>query len=223
MVSTSQPLATAVGLDTLRRGGNAMDAAIAASAVLCVTEPYSTGIGGDCFLLYHDGATSTLHGLNGSGRAPLRANVEEFKRRGNNTMPEMGVLTVTVPGAVDAWHTALDRFGSMELGEVLQAAIMYAERGFPVTEVVATMWEQSEPLLACSQEAYETYLCNGKAPRAGTRHRQPNLARSLRLIADQGRDALYRGEIGEEIVRFSDENDGDQSTLRNGTVGHRPA
>jgi gamma-glutamyltranspeptidase/glutathione hydrolase len=185
-----------------------MDAAIAASAVLCVTEPYSTGIGGDCFLLYHDAVTNTLHGLNGSGRAPLKANVEEFKRRGYNTIPEVGVLTVTVPGAVDAWYTALERFGRMGLGEVLQAAIQYAERGFAVTEVVATMWEQSEPLLASSEEARNTYLCNGQAPRAGVRHHQPNLARSLRLIADQGPDAFYRGEIAEEIVRFINKNNG---------------
>ena len=208
MVATSQPMATAAGLDILREGGNAIDAAVAAAAVLCVTEPFSTGLGGDCFLLYHDGTSKTLHGLNGSGRAPQRANVAEFKRRGLDTMPELGVLSVTVPGAVDAWHTALERFGRMSLGEVLQAAIHYAERGFAVTEVVAKLWQQSESLLASTQEASKAYLHNGNAPRAGTRHRQPHLARSLRRIADQGPDAFYRGEIADEIVRFVGENNG---------------
>ncbi len=205
MVATSQPMATAVALDILRRGGNAMDAAIAASATLCVTEPFSTGIGGDCFLLYHDAASNSLFGLNGSGRAPIKANIEEIKRRGYTTVPAQGILSVTVPGAVHAWQTALERFGTMDFGEVLQPAIHFAQDGFAVTEVVASTWRMSEPLLASSADARGTYLLDGQAPRVGMRHRQPNLARSLRLIAAQGRDAFYQGEIAEKIVRFSDD------------------
>ena len=123
MVSTSQPTASQAGLDVLKAGGNAMDAAIAASAVLCVTEPLSTGIGGDCFLLYPEAATGRLHGLNGSGAAPAKASVEEYRRRGLDAVPERGLLSVTVPGAIDAWQAAAERFGTLGLGELLQPAI----------------------------------------------------------------------------------------------------
>ena len=208
MVATSQPMATAVALDILRRGGNAMDAAIAASATLCVTEPFSTGIGGDCFLLYHEAASNRLFGLNGSGRAPIKASIEEIGGRGYTTMPERGILSVTVPGAVDAWQTALERFGTMDFTEVLQPAIQFAQDGFAVTEVVAATWQMSESLLASSDGARRTYLLNGKAPSVGSCYRQPNLARSLKRIADHGRKAFYEGEIAEKIVRFSDEHDG---------------
>ena len=127
MIATSQPLATQAGLAVLQAGGNAMDAAIAASAVLCVAEPQATGIGGDCFLLYHEAKTGKLHGLNGSGRAPARATLEEFERRGLMQVPEFGMLSVIVPGAVDAWQMALGRFGTRSLEELLQPAIAYAE------------------------------------------------------------------------------------------------
>jgi gamma-glutamyltranspeptidase/glutathione hydrolase len=208
MVATSQPMATAVGLDVLRRGGNAMDAAIAASAALCVTEPQSTGIGGDCFLLYHDATTGKLHGLNGSGRAPRKATMDEMRRRGARAMPEHGILPVTVPGAIDAWQTALLRFGTMGLDELLQPAIAFAEEGFAVSPVVAKVWAQSEALLISSEDARRTYLVDGRAPTAGMRHKQPNLARSLTKIAQKGSDAFYRGEIAEQIVRFSQSNGG---------------
>ena len=115
MIAASQPMATQAGLAVLQAGGNAMDAAVAASAVLCVTEPQATGIGGDCFLLYHESKTGKLHGLNGSGRAPARATLEEFERRGLMQVPEFGILSVIVPGAVDAWQTALERFGTRSL------------------------------------------------------------------------------------------------------------
>ncbi len=117
MIAASQPMATQAGLAVLQAGGNAMDAAIAASAVLCVTEPQATGIGGDCFLLYHDAKSGKLHGLNGSGRAPARATLEEFERRGQMQVPEFGILSVIVPGAVDAWQRALERFGTRSLDE----------------------------------------------------------------------------------------------------------
>src|SRR5690349_7038737 len=126
MVATSQPMAVQAGLEVLKSGGNALDAAIATSAVLCVTEPQSTGIGGDCFILIHEAKTGKLHGLNGSGRAPARATLEEYHKRGEKVMPAHGILSVTVPGAIDAWQSALERFGTRSLGELLQPAIQFA-------------------------------------------------------------------------------------------------
>lgn len=208
MVATSQPMATAVGLDILRRGGNALDAALAASATLCVTEPQSTGIGGDCFLLYHDAKSGKLYGLNGSGRAPRKATLEEFKRRGLDEIPERGILSVSVPGAVDAWCTALERFGSMELEALLQPAIAFAEEGYAVSPVVAKVWKKNAVFLGGCEDTRRTYLLGDRAPAAGTRHRQPGLARSLRHIALRGRDAFYTGEIADQIVGFSRANNG---------------
>src|SRR5258705_4856378 len=141
MVCTSQALASGVGLDVLRRGGNAIDAAIAAVAVLGVVEPYNTGVGGDCFLLAWMARERRLYGLNGSGRAPATATIDEVTRRGHDVMPLSGMLPVTVPGAVDAWCEALDRLGTRSLAEVLAPAIAYAGDGFPVTEVVAYEWD----------------------------------------------------------------------------------
>lgn len=208
MAATSQPMATEVALDILRRGGNAMDAAIAAGATLCVTEPHSTGIGGDCFILYHHAGSGELFGLNGSGRAPGRATREEFARRGLAAMPEQGILSVTVSGAIHAWCTASERFGSMGMPELLQPAIAFAEEGYAVSPVVAGAWEGAQALLSGSPDARRTLLVDGEAPRAGTRHHQPNLARTLRVIADGGCDAFYRGEIAERIVAFSRTNEG---------------
>jgi gamma-glutamyltranspeptidase/glutathione hydrolase len=208
MVATSQPMATAVGLDMLRRGGNAMDATIAACATLGVTEPAATGIGGDCFLLYHEARSGKLHALNGSGRAPRNATLEALHRRGHETMPERGILTVTVPGAVHAWDLALRRFGTRGLEEVLEPAVDYAENGYAVTPVVAATWKQNEGLLRRDPASRAALLVQGKAPRAGERHRQPDLARSLRLIGEHGSAAFYQGEITERIVRFSKAHEG---------------
>jgi gamma-glutamyltranspeptidase/glutathione hydrolase len=208
MVATSQPMATQVGLDVLKRGGNAMDAAIAAGATLCVTEPQSTGIGGDCFILYHEAKTGKLHGLNGSGRAPRRATPEEFRRRGHREMPQRGILAVTVPGAIDAWETALGRFGSYGLAEALQPAIRFAEGGYAVSPIVASFWKKNEALLAAHPDTRRALLVEGQAPAAGTLHRQPELARSMRLIAAQGKAAFYQGAIAQEIERFMRQEDG---------------
>jgi gamma-glutamyltranspeptidase/glutathione hydrolase len=208
MVATSQPMATQAGLAVLQAGGNAMDAAIAASAVLCVTEPQATGIGGDCFLLYHEAKTGKLHGLNGSGRAPARATLEEFERRGLMQVPEFGMLSVIVPGAVDAWQTALERFGTRSLEELLQPAITFAADGYAVTPVVAKAWQNNAAVLAPHAESRRDFLVDGRAPIAGTVHRQPRLANSLRQIARGGRDAFYRGPVAEEIVRHSHAHDG---------------
>ncbi|WP_372522677.1 gamma-glutamyltransferase [Sulfuricaulis sp.] len=203
MIAASQPMATQAGLAVLQAGGNAMDAAIAASAVLCVTEPQATGIGGDCFLLYHEAKSGKLHGLNGSGRAPARATLEEFERRGLMQVPEFGILSVIVPGAVDAWQTALERFGTRSLEELLQPAIAFAADGYAVTPVVSKAWKNNATVLAPHAESRRDFLVDGRAPAAGAVHRQPRLAQSLRRIAQGGRDAFYRGPIAEEIVRFS--------------------
>jgi gamma-glutamyltranspeptidase/glutathione hydrolase len=208
IIATSQPMATQAGLAALQAGGNAMDAAIAASAVLCVTEPQATGIGGDCFLLYHEAKTGKLHGLNGSGRAPARATLEEFERRGLMQVPEFGMLSVIVPGAVDAWQTALERFGTRSLEELLQPAIAFAADGYAVTPVVAKAWQNNAAVLAPHAESRRDYLVDGCTPAAGTLHRQPRLAESLRRIARDGREAFYRGPIAEAIVRHSHVHDG---------------
>ncbi|MFQ5546367.1 MAG: gamma-glutamyltransferase, partial [Acidiferrobacterales bacterium] len=208
MVATSQPMATQVGVEILRKGGNAMDAAVAAAATLCVTEPQSTGIGGDCFLLYHEARSGKLYGLNGSGRAAVKATRTEFHRRGYSEIPERGILSVSVPGAVDAWQTAIERFGTMRFGDVLEPAIDFADEGYAVSPVVAKVWRQSEELLTACADTHATLLTDGRAPIAGTRYRQPNLAGSLRQIAKYGRDAFYRGDIAERIIQFVQANDG---------------
>lgn len=208
MVATSQPMATHTGLEILRRGGNAMDAAIAACATLAVTEPHATGIGGDCFLLYHDARTGRLHGYNGSGRAPARATPETYAQRGLGQIPETGILSVTVPGAVEAWDQARERFGSMAFDELLGPAIYYAENGYAVSPVVGQSWRMFETLLAPHADSRRTLLVDGRAPKAGTVHRQPDLARSLKLIAQEGPAAFYNGAIAQEIVRFSRAHDG---------------
>ena len=208
MVATSQPMATQVALQILRDGGNALDAAIAASATLSVVESYSSGIGGDCFILYHEAKTGKLHALNGSGRSPAAATIDELRTRGHQTMPDSGILPVTVPGAVDAWYTANQSLGKLDFSALLAPAINYAEKGYVVSPVIAHNWKECEALLAQTPEASAAYLVDGKAPAAGTIHHQADLARSLRLIAEQGRDAFYQGEISEEIVRFSQTHNG---------------
>lgn len=203
MIATSHPLATEAGLAILRDGGNAMDAVIAAGAVQCVVEPGSTGIGGDCFLLYHEASTGRLHGLNGSGRAPAAATLQAYRDRGYSEIPESGIFSVTVPGAIDAWHTAVERFGGRRLADLLAPAIDFAEDGYPVTPVVARAWQRAETALAAHSTSTNALLVDGHAPALGSIHRQPALASSLRLIAREGRDAFYRGAIAEEIVRYS--------------------
>jgi len=203
MVATSQPLATQVGVNILRQGGNAMDAAIAASATLCVVESPMTGLGGDCFLLYYEAKSQRLYGLNGSGSAPQQATPAELRRRGHATMPTQGILSVTTPGAVGAWSAALERFGRMSLDAVLQPAIHYAEDGYPVSPVVAAIWQRAEEALRCWPDSREALLIDGAAPAAGQRHCQPQLAKTMRRIATQGPAVFYEGEIAEKIAHFS--------------------
>jgi gamma-glutamyltranspeptidase/glutathione hydrolase len=202
MVCTSQPLASFAGAEVLRAGGNAVDAAVTAVAVLGVVEPYSTGIGGDCFMLIWSAAERKLHGLNGSGRAPRRGTLAALAERGLDHMPMQGILPVTVPGALDAWSAALARFGTRSLGAAIEPAIDYAERGFPVSEIIAHEWQLSFGLLG-QAEALRTFGIDGRAPRAGEVIRFPGLARTLRQIAAGGADVFYRGALAEEIARLS--------------------
>ncbi len=212
MVATSQPLAVQAGLDVLRRGGNAVDAAIATAAVLGVVEPMSTGIGGDAFALVWDANTQTLYGLNASGYAPRAATLDAYGRRGfdrGRGMPQEGILSVTVPGAPRGWEALLQRFGSKSLEEVLRPAIEYAERGFPVMEKTARRWGQLEARLRRDPDAAATYLIGGRrAPRPGEIFRNERLAATLKTLAQEGVEAFYRGAIAEQIVRASEARGG---------------
>ncbi len=198
MIATSQPLATSTGLDVLRRGGNAVDAAVAAAAVLAVVEPTMTGIGGDLFAIVCD-AGGRLHGLNASGPTGRAASCDALRRAGFTRIPSRGALSVTVPGAVDGWSELLARHGTTTLEAALQPAIAYAREGFPVCEIVAGQWQEVEALLVESPTAAEVFLPGGRAPRAGEVFRNPWLARSLEDVASGGRDAFYRGRLARAI------------------------
>ncbi|MBI3784044.1 MAG: gamma-glutamyltransferase, partial [Deltaproteobacteria bacterium] len=209
MVCTSQPLATQAGLEILRRGGNAIDAAITAVATLGVVEPFSTGIGGDCFMLIWNAAEQRLFGLNGSGRAPAALSLDVLRERGLTDMPMHGMLPVTVPGAVHAWHEALQRFGSLAFADVLQPAIDYARHGFPVSEIIAHQWGLVADFNVLQHpDAKRTFTVEGRAPRLGETFRIPSLAGTLEEIARGGAEAFYLGDIAERIVAFSQANGG---------------
>lgn len=202
MACTSQPLASFAAAELLRSGANAVDAAVCAAAVLGVVEPFSTGIGGDCFMLLWSAKERRLFGLNGSGRAPRAATLAAVRERGLREMPSHGILAVTVPGAVDAWNVALERFGSRTLAQVLEPAIEYSRHGFPVSEIVAEQWALCLGFLQ-NEAARRTFTVDGRAPALGEVVRLPGLARSLEAIAAGGRDVFYRGEIAERIVGCS--------------------
>ncbi|MCZ6680066.1 MAG: gamma-glutamyltransferase [Candidatus Poribacteria bacterium] len=208
-VATSQPLAAQVGLQILRDGGNAIDAAVATAAMLNVVEPMSTGIGGDAFMLVYRPQDGVIRGLNASGRSPYAAKLEFFTKQGLTSIPSTGSMyAVTVPGTVDGWATLLEACGTMTLADVLKPAIAHAEEGFPVSPQISLAWTESVRLLSGCPDTAKTYLTDRGAPKPGEVFYQPNLARTLRLIAEGGRDAFYRGELAEKIVRFSDENGG---------------
>lgn len=208
MVSSSQPLASQVGLEILKRGGNAVDAAIAMAAMLNVTEPMMTGIGGDAFALVYLAKTGEVKGLNASGRAPRALNLDYFRKKGITTMPTSGMEAITAPGAFDGWVTLLNRYGTMKLTDLLAPAIEYAENGFPVMEKTAIDWEYGAPKLRETSAAASNYLVNGQPPRAGEIFRQKNLARTFRILARGGRDAFYKGEIAKAIVDYCQKNGG---------------
>jgi len=208
MACTSQPLVTQVALDVLKKGGNAIDAAIAANAVLGLMEPTGNGIGGDIFAIVWDAKTKKLYGLNGSGRSPKGLSYEYFIENGYNRIPAFGPLPVSVPGCVDGWFELNKRFGSMSMKELLQPAISYAREGFPVSELIAYYWERNAASLSRFPNIKETYMPGGKAPAKGDIFKNPDLANTLEMIAEKGRDAFYKGEIARKIDRFMKEQGG---------------
>jgi len=209
MVATSQPLAAQAGLQVLRAGGNAFDAAVTTAAVLNVVEPMSTGIGGDCFALLYLAGTREVKALNGSGRAPQALTLDVFRERELDAVPLAGMLPVTVPGTVDGWATLLERYGTLSLADALAPAIRYAEEGFLVTEIIARAWDYLAPKMRATPEARAHYLVDGeRAPRPGEIFRLPALAQTFRRTAEGGRDAFYRGDITQAIVEFSRRNGG---------------
>src|SRR5579883_229131 len=204
MVATSHPLAAQIGLDVLKRGGNAVDAAIATNAAMGLMEPTSCGLGGDLYAIVWDAKTQKLYGLNASGRAPFKASVKWFKEHGYDQIPEKGPLSWSVPGCVDGWDQLRRRFGTMDFKDLLAPTVRYAEEGVPVPEVIAGYWRAGERGLMADPGLAGTFLVGGRAPRAGEVFKNPALARSLGLIAAGGRDAYYKGEIAGKIVALSD-------------------
>jgi gamma-glutamyltranspeptidase/glutathione hydrolase len=206
MVATSHPIAAQVGLDVLKKGGNAVDAAIATNAAMGLMEPTSCGIGGDLYAIVWDAKTQKLYGLNASGRAPGKATCQYFKEKGLKEIPTNGPLSWSVPGCVDGWEELRSRFGTMALRELLAPSIEYAENGVPVPEVIAGYWRGVERMRDPGMR--ETFLLrdSGKerSPRAGDLFKNPHLANSYRQIAVSGRDAYYKGEIAEKLVALSD-------------------
>jgi gamma-glutamyltranspeptidase/glutathione hydrolase len=231
IVATSQPLAAQAGLDILKRGGNAIDAAVATAAMLSVVEPMNVGPAGDMFAIIYIAKENKLYALNASGMAPSGATVARMKKLGytwdasnwgpGSGVPEGGILTVTVPGAVWGWDEVQHRFGSLTFRETLQPAIDYAEQGFPVSERIAHDWElpkglpdnASDPRKCCTQidpDSIATWYIDGKQPTAGQVHRNPGLAKTFRILQQQGRDGFYKGEVAQAIV--------DKSTKLGGTM-----
>src|SRR5690606_18425696 len=188
MVATSHPLATQVGLDILKRGGSAVDAAIAANAALGLMEPVSNGVGGDLFAIVWDAKTKKLYGYNGSGRSPKSLTLAWFREHGYDAIPPLGPLPVSVPGAVDGWFALHDRFGKLPMTDVLAPTIGYAREGFPVTELIAYYWNLSVPRLAKFPGFTEQFTLDGHAPAKGEIWKNPNLANTLETIANGGRD-----------------------------------
>ncbi len=208
MVCTSQPLATQAGLDVLKSGGNAIDAAIAANAMLGLVEPVSNGIGGDLFAIVWDAKTKKLYGLNASGRSPYDLKLEWLKAKGYKTIPSVGPLPVSVPGCVDGWFELNKRFGKMKMADILKPAIEYATNGFPVSELIAYYWQSNSRALQRFPGFKEIYMPGGKAPAKGEIFRNPFLAETLGKIAQGGRDAFYKGEIARRIVDYVREQGG---------------
>ncbi len=204
MVASSQPLAVQTGIDILKAGGSAVDAAIGVNAMLGLVEPMSCGIGGDLFAIVWDHAKETLYGLNGSGRSPASLSINTFRDLGYDRIPQRGPLSWSVPGCVDGWFALHERFGRLPMHKLLQPTIAAAKHGFAVTPVIARMWEASAKPLANDPGAAAVFLPAGHAPRAGETFTNKRLAAALALIAEQGDDAFYRGAIAEALVAFSE-------------------
>jgi gamma-glutamyltranspeptidase / glutathione hydrolase len=203
IVAAESPLAAQAGATVLAHGGNAVDAIVAANAVMGVVEPMMNGMGGDLFAIVYDAKSGKLYGLNASGWSPAKLTIGYLESKGIRKMPEFGIDSVTVPGVVDGWSKLLARFGSRKLSDLLAPAIGYARGGFPVAEWDAQYWQQAEPALRADANLSRTYLIDGHAPRVGEVFRNPDLARSLELVARGGRDAFYKGPLAADIVAFS--------------------
>ena len=209
MVCTSQPLATQIGLDILKRGGTAVDAAIAANAALGLMEPTGCGIGGDLFAIVWSAEDQRLYGLNASGRSPQTLTLDFFKQNKLNKIPALGPLPVSVPGAVDGWYMLHEKFGKLSMADNLAPAIRYAEAGFPVSELIAYYLGRSVPYLGEKfPNVLDVYGIDGRAPRKGEIFRNPALASTYRKLAEGGRDAFYEGEIARTIADFIQQQGG---------------
>ncbi|MDB4385707.1 gamma-glutamyltransferase [Opitutaceae bacterium] len=212
MVATSQPLAAQIGLDVLKAGGNAIDAAIATNAALGLMEPTGNGIGGDLFAIVWSAQEQKLYGLNASGRSPLGLSYDgmqaELAKLGVDKIPSRGMLPISVPGTVDGWYELHGKFGKMPMSDILAPAIRYAEEGFPLTELIAYYWKFAYYYEDVPGAAYETWMPGGVAPKKGEIFKNPDLANTYRRIAAGGRDMFYRGEIADEIDAFMRANGG---------------
>lgn len=208
MVATSQPLATQIGLDVLKKGGSALDAAIAANAALGLMEPTGSGIGGDLFAIVWDAKTQKLYGYNGSGRSPKSLTLEWFAEHGYQDIPPTGPLPVSVPGCVDAWFALHDKFGKLPMKDLLAPTVRYARDGFPVSELIAYYWQRSVPRLSKYPGFKEQFTRDGAGPAKGQRWTNPNLADTLETIGKGGRDAFYKGRIAKVIGDYMKANDG---------------
>ena len=208
MAATSHPLATQIALDVMKRGGSAVDAAIAANAALGLMEPTGNGVGGDLFAIVWDPKTQKLHGYNGSGRSPQALTLAYFQQQGITDIPPHGPLPVSVPGAVDGWFALHGRFGKLPMQDVLAPTIRYAREGHPVAPTIAYYWDRSVPRLSKWPGFTEQFTIDGRAPRTGEMWKNPNLADTLQQIADGGRDAFYKGDIARTIDAYFKANGG---------------
>ncbi|MGH9323029.1 MAG: gamma-glutamyltransferase [Vicinamibacteria bacterium] len=208
IVAASQPLAARAGVQVLERGGNAIDAAIAANATIGLMEPTGNGIGGDLFAIVYWAKTGEVLGLNSSGWAPQGLTVELLATKGIESMPPRGIYSVTVPGVVAGWDALRSRLGNLPFSDILAPAIFYAENGFPLSEVIARGWARSQEMLASHPNSKKTFLIDGRPPRAGEVFRNPDLAASLRRVAESGRDGYYKGKTAEAILAISAETGG---------------
>jgi gamma-glutamyltranspeptidase/glutathione hydrolase len=204
IVATSQTLASQAGAQILARGGSAMDAAIAANAVLGVVEPMSDGIGGDLFAIYWDAKTGKLSGINASGWAPKALSIEYLRKKGISSMPQSGIQSVTVPGCVDGWDKLHRKFGRVPWRDLFQPAIYYARNGFPVTEMIAGAWSRAVSTLDMDENGRRIFLRGGQAPGVGEIFKNLEVAHALDLIADTGPAAFYRGPIAKALLKTSD-------------------
>ncbi len=208
MAATSQPLATQVAIDILKQGGNAIDAAIAANAVLGLMEPTGNGIGGDLFAIVWHNDSKNLYGLNGSGRSPKSLTLDYFIENNYSSIPALGPLPVSVPGCVDGWFELHNRFGKIDMKKILSPAIHYARDGFPVSELIAYYWERNAGILKDYPNFADVFMPNGKAPDKGDVFKNPQLANTLEKIANEGRDVFYKGDIARAIADFMQDQGG---------------